>query len=278
MSGTLILALGIWDDIKGLRAGMKLPVEIIAAIILYMYGYKITLVTNPFGNPIELGWLGIFITILWVVGITNAMNLIDGLDGLAAGVATIVSFVLFLIGVIRYDITMSFLTLALAGTLVGFLKYNFNPATIFMGDSGALFIGFTLAAIGILSNFKSATAVTILTPIIALGLPIMDTFMAIVRRVRRGENPLTHADDEHIHHKLLGIGLSQRQAVLVLYIVTFILGGVALAFTAIHDQRIAIILVIVGIVVFIGIRRLGFIEYEQLKKMIDRWRGKRNTS
>ena len=256
---TIILGLGIYDDIKGANAGKKLVVQTIAAIILYLFGFEIQNITNPFGNPIHLGWLSLPITIFWLVGLSNAFNLIDGIDGLASGVAFFATSSLLAVALFLDNILPSLFTAALAGATLGFLRYNFNPAKIFMGDSGSLFLGFTIAAISIHGSQKAHAAVAILIPIVALGLPIMDTLLAIARRVYRGL-PIPTADKEHIHHKLIRYGFSHRRTALVLYGFCIVLSSLAVLLTISSTVLVGIILAFLGLFVFWWIKRYRIFE------------------
>lgn len=254
----LILLLGIYDDLKGADAKTKFSIQIIAALIVLQYGIRIDRVTNPFaaGRALDIGMWGIPLTIFWLVLITNAMNLLDGLDGLAAGVSCIISLTIFFIALYEKKVLVMALSMSLAGATIGFLRYNFNPAKIFMGDAGSMFLGFTLACISIKGSQKSATTVAFLIPVIAMGLPIIDTLLAIVRRFLNGKN-IFRADNEHIHHKLIKIGLTQRRAVLILYSVSICLGLIAFLFTIIKNEYVAVILFIVAVIVFVGIKSLS---------------------
>ncbi|MFX0201605.1 MAG: MraY family glycosyltransferase [Candidatus Hodarchaeota archaeon] len=251
---TIILALGIYDDIKGANARKKLIVQTIAAIILYIFGFEIQNITNPLGGPIHLGWLSLPVTVFWLVGLSNAFNLIDGIDGLASGVAFFATSALLAVALFLDNILPSLFTAALAGATLGFLRYNFNPAKIFMGDSGSLFLGFTIAAISIHGSEKAHAAVAILIPIVALGLPIMDTLLAIARRVYRGL-PIPTADKEHIHHKLIKCGLSHRRAALVLYSFCIVLSSLAVLLSISSSVLIGVILVFLGLLIFWAVRR-----------------------
>jgi len=200
-------------------------VQISAALVLVYFGVRINFFTNflEAEGLIYLKELSIPITVFWIVGITNTFNLIDGLDGLAAGISTIsasiLSYVAFVNG--RYEIAL--VTLILAGCCLGFLPFNFNPARIFMGDTGSLFLGFVLSAISIEGTIKGATALTMVVPILAMGLPIMDTTLAIRRRILGGR-PIMEADKGHLHHKLLSAGLCQKRAVLFMYGISLMMG------------------------------------------------------
>lgn len=220
-----IIICGMIDDTRGVSPKQKLALQFVAAGILYYSGVKISYFANPF-NPRELvdvGMMGLPITLIWVVGITNTVNLIDGLDGLAAGVSAISALTLAYIAFYNGRYETALLTLALAGACLGFLPYNFNPAKVFMGDTGSLFLGFILSAIAIQGSLKSAAIITTVIPVIALGLPIFDTTFAIMRRLLNGR-PIMEADKGHLHHRLLALGLCQKRAVLTLYLISILLG------------------------------------------------------
>ena len=246
---TIILALGIYDDIKGANASKKLIVQTIAAIILFLFGFEIQKLSNPFGDTIYLGWLSLPITVFWLVGLSNAFNLIDGIDGLASGVAFFATSALLAVALFFGNIVPSLFTAALAGATLGFLRYNFNPAKIFMGDSGSLFLGFTIGAISIHGSAKAHAAVAILIPIVALGLPIMDTFLAIARRIYRGF-PIPTADKDHIHHRLIQYGFSHRRAAMVLYSFCIVLSFLAVLLCISSGVLVGIILAFLGLFIF----------------------------
>jgi UDP-GlcNAc:undecaprenyl-phosphate GlcNAc-1-phosphate transferase len=205
VGGAVIAALGIYDDLKGADARKKFIVQFAVAGFVYWAGFRIDELSNPFGDSIDLGWLGLPFTMLWIAGIVNAINLIDGLDGLAGGVAFVSVLTTFVAAMMHNEPLMALMTAALGGAILGFLWYNFNPASVFMGDTGSMFLGFVLATSAIESHHKSEAAVAIIVPIIALGLPITDTLLAMARRALRG-TPLFLADREHIHHRLLRSG------------------------------------------------------------------------
>lgn len=254
--GTTILIVGIIDDMKSLPAKVKLVGQIIAAIILVLFDIRIEWLTNPFGDMIYVEYLSIPLTILWVVGLTNTLNLIDGLDGLAAGVSTIASVTILLVAVQQNFWTVAVLTAALAGSALGFLQHNFNPAEIFMGDTGSMFLGYMLAAISVIGTVKSAATIALIVPIVALGLPIMDTAFAIIRRYSNGQ-PIFKPDKGHLHHRLLAMGLTQKQAVLLMYVISGCLGLSAIALTEVNKGfGIAIILVLLA-GAFFGAKKIG---------------------
>ncbi|MEW6607259.1 MAG: MraY family glycosyltransferase [bacterium] len=260
VGGTFIFLLGMVDDIKQVPALLKLIFQILAALILFNYGFKISTITNPFGNPINLGILSLPITILWVVALTNAINLIDGLDGLAAGVVSIASLTLFLIAVGQQNLVISFMCIALTGSTLGFLKYNFHPAKIFMGDAGSMLLGFILSSIAIiLEGTKISVTMTLLIPIIALGVPIFDTILVFIHRIIK-EKIFFKPGQEHLHYRLLKIGLTHRQVILLIYFICVYLGMTAYILTVIPKEYTLLILVILGMGLFLGMKTLGFIE------------------
>jgi len=232
LAGSFIAFLvGLWDDIRSLRPVPKLLGQIAAGCVAYGLGVRIEFVTNPFGNGMLLlpEWISFGITVFWLVGITNAMNLIDGLDGLAAGIVSIATLTFFLVAVSRGQTESALMALAVAGACGGFLRWNFYPAKTIMGDSGAYFLGFTAAALAVNGAFKSTTALTLLIPIFALGVPIFDTTFAIARRIHDHKPVMHEADKGHLHHRLLASGLNHRQSVLVCYLITLALSAASLA-------------------------------------------------
>lgn len=250
IGATIIVIGGIIDDIKDLRPRYKLLIQVIAAICLLMSGVKISMLTNPFRDLypyISMGWINIPVTIIWVVGVTNAFNLIDGLDGLAAGIAFISCVTLMIVSILSGRLEPAFLTAVLSGAILGFLPYNFNPASIFMGDTGSQLLGFLLAAISIEGAIKSATAFVIAVPILAFALPIYDTLFAMIRRKVNGR-PIMQADKGHLHHRLLAMGLSQKQAVVIMYFISAILGGIAIIAMLISTQKAYFLLASVGVI------------------------------
>ena len=257
LSGSLIVALGLVDDYKNLPAKIKLLGQICAAAVLVLFfDVRIDFVTDPFGDYIYLEWFAIPATMFWLVGLTNTVNLIDGLDGLAAGVASIASFTIMLIALEQGFVLVAIMTAALAGAAVGFLKYNFNPAEIFMGDTGSMFLGFMLAGISVTGAVKSVATIALVVPIFALGLPILDTTFAIVRRLRGGV-PIFKPDKGHLHHRLLSVGFTQRQAVLLMYVISALFGLSAIALTAVSYQIAVLILFVVVTAIFYGVKKLG---------------------
>lgn len=227
--GAILVVLGIIDDVKRLPAWVKFLVQIGAAAIVVCYGIRIDYITI-FGMTINFGMFSVPMTILWIVALTNAINLIDGLDGLACGVSGIMSLSLLGVVLIQGDLETALLTAILAGACFGFLPYNANPARIFMGDTGALFLGFTLSVISVQGMFKLHAVLSFIVPLSLFALPLLDTAIAFIRRIVHRESPFT-PDRKHLHHKLVDLGFSQKEAVRLLYAVCSMLGLVAITFT-----------------------------------------------
>ena len=240
LGASLIVVLGILDDIYALSAKLKFVVQIVAALIAVSQGNVITVLSNPnifSDDPFwDLGILSVPVTVLWIVGITNAVNLIDGLDGLACGVSTISSMTMLVIALVVAEADVAIIMAALAGACIGFLPYNLNPAKIFMGDTGSTFLGFVLAVVSIQGLFKYAAIISFAVPFLMLALPIFDTCFAIIRRVSKGQSPMS-PDRSHIHHRLIDMGFSQKQAVAVLYVISAILGLSAVVLTTSGELR-----------------------------------------
>ena len=240
LGASLIVVLGILDDIYALSAKLKFVVQIVAALIAVSQGNVITVLSNPnifSDDPFwDLGILSVPVTVLWIVGITNAVNLIDGLDGLACGVSTISSMTMLVIALVVAEADVAIIMAALAGACIGFLPYNLNPAKIFMGDTGSTFLGFVLAVVSIQGLFKYAAIISFAVPFLMLALPIFDTCFAIIRRVSKGQSPMS-PDRSHIHHRLIDMGFSQKQAMAVLYVISAILGLSAVVLTTSGELR-----------------------------------------
>ena len=230
----LIVILGILDDIYALPALPKLIVQIVAALIAVMHGNVIQVISNPnlfSDNPYwSLGAWSVPVSVIWIVAITNAVNLIDGLDGLAVGVAAISSLTMLVIAMLVSEYLVALTMAALAGGCIGFMPYNQNPAKIFMGDTGSTFLGFVLATVSIQGLFKFYTIISFAVPFLMLGLPLFDTCFAILRRLSKGQNPMS-PDRSHVHHRLIDMGFNQKQAVGILYVISAILGLSAVVLT-----------------------------------------------
>ena len=246
LGGVIIVILGIFDDIYALPAMPKFLIQIVSALVAVLMGNQIDILSNPnifSSNPYwELGIWSIPISVFWIVGITNAVNLIDGLDGLACGVSTISSMTMLVIALTVAEPDTALLMAALAGACIGFLPYNLNPAKIFMGDTGSTFLGFVLATVSIQGLFKFYTIFSFAVPFLMLALPIFDTCFAILRRVSKGQSPMA-PDRGHIHHRLIDMGFSQKQAVAVLYVISAILGLSAVVLTTNGTIRAMLFLV-----------------------------------
>ena len=260
VGGSLIVLLGILHDTVDMLPLAKLMGQAIVGLMLFVNGIRIEQITNPFGGQIVLSQgMSMLLTVAWVVALVNAVNLIDGLDGLAAGVTAISAVVLFLTAIFKYDISTMFLIAAFTGSVLGFLKYNFYPAQIFMGDAGSLFLGFVLSIISILGINKMATTVALLVPITALGIPIYDTFLAILRRLSLKKNIMI-SDRKHLHYRLLDIGLDQRKVVLFMYCVAVYFGLVSLLLVLIQAKYAVLLLLILMLGVVLGMKGIGFME------------------
>jgi len=253
LGGSLMFLLGLIDDIYNLDAKFKLIIQLSIATIVYLLGVKIDTLFNPFGSAINLGIFSYPITVLWIVGISNAVNFIDGVDGLAGSVITVNSVALALVAVAMtpaQPIT-ALIAFILAGSMLAFLTFNFNPAKIFMGDSGALFSGFLLATLSIAGVMKGAT-LAILLPFLVLAVPIMDITYSSLRRIMKGSSPFV-ADAEHIHHKLLKAGFSQKKTVAILTSVAVVGGAIATYFSGIVKHYFIYIGVLIFIMVVLSI-------------------------
>ena len=266
LGSIIIVITGVIDDIISLRAWTKFLIQILSAVIAVLHGVVINVVSNPnvFSSQeaIVLGWLAIPLTVLWIVGITNSVNLIDGLDGLAVGVSTISCVTILVVALLVSEpnvalimpiaITMA----ALAGACIGFMPYNLNPARIFMGDTGSLLLGYVLATVSVLGLFKFYAIVTFVVPVLALAVPLSDTLFAFCRRILHGQSPF-HADRGHFHHKLMDLGLNQKQAVAILYAISATLGLAAVVLTTKGSIRIALLILalLIGFVVCAFIRK-----------------------
>jgi UDP-GlcNAc:undecaprenyl-phosphate GlcNAc-1-phosphate transferase len=267
IGASLVFGVGLWDDVRGLKPTIKLMFQGLSALIAYEGGIRIALIALPGTEAWTLGWLSLPVTLLWFLLVINAINLVDGLDGLAAGVSFFASMVLLVLCATSGKLLLAMGLAALGGATLGFLRYNFNPASIFMGDSGSYFLGYVLAALSVLGSIKSQAAVAILIPIIALGFPLMEAVFAPIRRFMIGER-LFKADKEHFHHRLLRFGLTHRRAVLLLYGVTICFGALSLFVVHARDDRAALILLLVGAAFIFAIQKLGYLEYLAMDKII----------
>ena len=241
----IIVATGAVDDIVSLNAWVKLGLQILAAVVAVLHGVTIEILVNPFfwtDSPyLILGGFSIPITIFWIVAITNSVNLIDGLDGLAVGVSAISSITMLIIALFVADSNAAIVLAALTGACIGFMPYNMNPAKIFMGDTGALLLGYVLSTVSVVGLFKFYAVISFAVPVLALAVPLFDTMFAFFRRLIHGQSPF-HADRGHFHHRLLDMGLNQKQAVAVLYTISAILGLSAVVLATSGEMKALILI------------------------------------
>lgn len=260
LGGLVILALGIYDDLRGASAYMKFPFQILAAMVVCALAGPIRSVSIPFFGQLPLGVFAVPATVFWIVAITNAFNLIDGVDGLATGVGLVVCGVSFFLAAGYGHIDMMVFTAIMSGALLAFLRYNFHPASIFLGDTGSLLIGFTIAVVALNSSMKAPTTVAILVPLCALGYPLMDLGLAVARRFLKGR-PLFRADRSHIHHKLLASGLDHRGASVVAYGFTVLFTGIGILHILGRNAEAGILLVGVLVVLTVLFKIFGYWDY-----------------
>lgn len=257
LGASIIVVLGVVDDMSPLRAYFKFCVQVAAALVAVFHGVVIEILSNPnvfANNPYwELNWLSIPITVLWIVGITNAVNLIDGLDGLACGVSTISAVSMLVIALLVSEGAVALVMASLVGACLGFMPYNRNPAKMFMGDTGSTFLGYILATISIQGLFKYYAIVSFAVPFLILGLPMFDTLFAIIRRLAHGQNPMA-PDRGHIHHRLIDMGLNQKQAVAALYVISSILGLSAVVLTSSGAVKAMLLLMALAVAAFLASR------------------------
>lgn len=283
IASCLMLLLGAVDDFRRIPPGIKFLFQVLIALIVALKCVKIDMISLPLGT-FELGIWAIPLTVLWIVTITNAINIIDGLDGLAAGVSFIISLAIFGISILNQNIGIALISATLAGSILGFLRYNFHPATIFLGDSGSYFLGFMLSVLPLVGSFKGSTTVAILIPLLALGLPIIDTFLSVIRRflgslrIMEGDRQegkigfffaksksMFQADGDHIHHRFLRMGFTHTKTVLILYVISFVLAGMTLISVYFKNMNSALFITAVGIASYAGIKKLGYTEMQVLR-------------
>ena len=265
----LVFLLGLYDDLRGAGPYLKFGAQALAASMLYFGGLRISDLPVVFGAHQFPWFIGLPLTILWVLAITNAFNLIDGLDGLAAGSALFSTLVVFVVTLLGNSWLVALLTIALAGAILGFLRFNFNPATIFLGDCGSLFVGFILSALALEGAQKAPTIVAVAIPVVSFGLPILETTLSVLRRIISGR-PVFTADREHIHHKLLQRGLSHRQVVIVLYGVSALFGLLSLFLLWPTGSTLGLVLAVLGTGIWLGVQHLGYLEFGELRRVAQR--------
>lgn len=269
IGAVLIVLIGFLDDMLEITAKAKILGQLVAALVVVLWGgLQIEFINLPFIGQLDFGYLSIPITIIWIIGITNAINLIDGLDGLAAGVSTIALIAITVMAVLMGDVFVAATASILAASSLGFLVFNFHPAKIFMGDTGSLFLGFMISVLALL-GFKNVAVVSLVIPIIMLGVPISDTFFAIVRRVRMKQS-ITAADKSHLHHCLLRVGFSHRQAVLTIYGIAILFGAAAVLFSqaTVWGALLLIFVMLIVIELFVELIGLAGANYRPLLNLV----------
>ncbi|MFC1887396.1 glycosyltransferase family 4 protein [Candidatus Cloacimonadota bacterium] len=260
ISGSLIVILGLLDDKKQFTARYKLLFQIIIVVFIYFTGFRIEVLTNPFGEAINLGIFSFPVSLIWFLFIINAFNLIDGLDGLATGISIIAALVLFAVAIKHDNLLVAALSLILIGCCSAFLRFNFYPAKIFMGDTGSMFLGLNLAAISVIGSgeFKGITTMTLIIPIIVLVIPVTDTILTVLRRIK-GRKHIFQGDKEHLHHKMMDLGFSQKNIALISYFITMLFGLIAFGFSFTSHKILLLILIILLLIIF-------FLLYSLFKK------------
>jgi UDP-GlcNAc:undecaprenyl-phosphate GlcNAc-1-phosphate transferase len=265
----LVFFLGLVDDIRGLRVRTKLVFQVVAAMVVCAANIRIESIAVTNWLRLELGWFSWPVTLIWIVGITNAVNLSDGLDGLAAGISAITCGVLAILAVHSGDIVMAVVMLALLGSLTGFLFFNFDPARVFMGDSGSLFLGFIIASASVLCATKTETIVGLALPILALGIPIFDTLFAMLRRFLERRS-LFAPDRSHFHHRLLALGFKQRHAVITAYVVTLLVTGLGMLMLFTRNTQTVIVFICILLLLILAFRIVGSVQLSETMAALKR--------
>ena len=254
--GLIVFLVGMLDDMYQLSPWVKLLGQCLAAAVAMYFGLIVHFVTNPFDGLLALGYLSLPLTFLWIVGVTNAINLIDGLDGLAGGVSAIAAATMGIVSLLHGQTAVAITAFILVAAIAGFLPYNFHPARTFMGDGGSNFLGFVLACLAIMGTAKSAALISLFVPIVILGIPIFDTFFAIIRRIYK-RAPIFMPDKDHLHHRLMALGMSHRRSVLIIYGISAFFGGVAVTLSFITSPKASLLLALLLLAIVIGADRIG---------------------
>lgn len=254
--GIIIFLVGMLDDIYQLSPWVKLIGQCLATVVAMYFGVIVHFVTNPFDGLLALGYLSLPLTFLWIVGVTNAINLIDGLDGLAGGVSAIAAATMGIVALLQGQTAVAVTAFILVAAIAGFLPYNFHPARTFMGDGGSNFLGFVLACLAIMGTAKSAALISLFVPIVILGIPIFDTFFAIIRRIHK-RAPIFMPDKDHLHHRLMALGMSHRRSVLIIYGISAFFGGVAVTLSFTTSPKASLVLALLLLLIVIGADRIG---------------------
>jgi len=269
---TFIFLFGVYDDFRSANAPLKLVVQTIAAVMVFLAGFRIENLSSPFGGHWHLPLLvSLPLTLLWIIVITNAFNLIDGIDGLAAGASVFALISILVFSVAQGNPEISLIAVVLVGAVMGFLRYNFNPATIFLGDSGSLFLGFMAAVLSLTGSQKGSTIVAIAIPLVSFGLPVTEAGLSLARRFLSGQSLLA-GDRGHIHHRLLDHGLTQRQAVILLYAVCALFSLFGLMLLNPRRNLAALVFFVLGVGIVFGVQRLRYAEFSELGNQIKRRR------
>lgn len=265
---TFIFLFGVYDDFRGSSAPLKIAAQTVASVMVYAAGFRISNISLPWGGAWELPALLSFpLTALWVVVITNAFNLIDGIDGLAAGASVFALFSILVFSIAQGDPDVSLIAVVLIGAVIGFLRYNFNPATIFLGDSGSLFLGFMAAVLSLAGSQKGSTIVAIAIPLVSFGLPVTEAGLSLLRRFLSGQS-LLEGDRGHIHHMLLRRGLTQRQAVILLYGICALFSLFGLMLLNPQRNLAALVFFVLGVGLIFGVQHLHYAEFSELGSQI----------
>ncbi|MBP1762511.1 MAG: glycosyl transferase, family 4 [Firmicutes bacterium] len=258
IGAVIIFIVGILDDVYQLSARVKLAGQIVATAVAVYFGVVIHFVSNPFDGMLALGYLSIPLTFLWIVGITNAINLIDGLDGLAAGVAGIAGITMGIVALMQGQMETALIAFTLVAAIMGFLPYNFHPARTFMGDCGSNFLGFILACLAVTGVAKSTALISLVIPIVILGIPIFDTFFAIFRRIYK-KTPIFMPDKDHLHHRLLKMGYSHQTTVLIIYAISGFFALTAIVLSWFNNPKATVVLAFLLLLMVIGANRIGML-------------------
>lgn len=260
----IVFLVGMLDDVLQLSPWVKLAGQIVAAGVAVHFGVVVNFVTNPFNGMLGLGYFSIPLTLVWIVGVTNAINLIDGLDGLAAGVSSIAAATMGVVALIQGQSMVAIVAFLLVASILGFLPFNFHPARTFMGDGGSNFLGFILGCLAVTGLTKSAALISLLMPIVILGIPIFDTFFAIIRRINN-KAPIFRPDKNHLHHRLMAMGYSHRGSVLIIYGISCFFGAVAIFLTMLNIPKATLILALLLLLIVLGADKIGMFTGEKAK-------------
>jgi len=258
IGASIVFLVGLLDDIYQLSPWLKLAGQIVASAVAIYFGVQIHFVNNPFDGMLALGYFSIPLTFLWIVGISNAINLIDGLDGLAAGVSSIAALTMGIVALMQGQVMVAVVAFVLVAATLGFLPYNFFPARTFMGDGGSNFLGFTLGCLAVVGVAKSTALISLVIPIVILGIPIFDTFFAIFRRIYK-KTPIFLPDKDHLHHRLLAMGFPHQTTVLIIYAISSFFGLTAIALSWLNNPKATLILALLLLVMVIGANRIGML-------------------